>query len=155
MKLPAGGQGLWPAFWMLGGNIDRTPWSGAGEIDVMEQIGREPGTVHGTLHGPGYSGAHALTGETKLADGKMLRDRFHTFAVEWEPATIRFYVDDRLYETRTPADLPAGAAWVYDHPFFVLLNLAVGGDWPGNPDGTTVLPSTMQVDWVRVYSRSR
>ncbi len=155
MKLPAGGQGLWPAFWMLGGDIGTTPWPASGEIDIMEQIGKEPGTVHGTLHGPGYSAGNALTGQTSLANGEMLRDRFHTFAVEWEPAAIRFYVDDRLYETRTPADLPAGAKWVFDHPFFALLNLAVGGGWPGNPDATTVLPSAMQVDWVRAYSRSR
>ncbi len=75
------------------------------------------------------------------------------FAVEWEPEAIRFYVDDHLYETRTPADLPKGAKWVYDHPFFVLLNVAVGGYWPGNPDATSTFPQEMLVDYVRVYRK--
>jgi beta-glucanase (GH16 family) len=75
------------------------------------------------------------------------------FAVEWGPQEVRFYVDDNLYATRRPADLPAGAHWVYDHPFFILLNLAVGGNWPGNPDNTTKFPQKMLVDYVRVYRR--
>ena len=85
--------------------------------------------------------------------GKRFADDYHIYAVEWEPQAIRFYVDQQLYATRTPADLPHGAKWVYDHPFFIILNLAVGGAWPGDPDQTTAFPQTMLVDYVRVYSR--
>lgn len=149
------GQGIWPAFWMLGADIDTAGWPRCGEIDVMENIGREPATVHGTLHGPSYSGGAGVGGAFSLPAGQRFADAFHDFAVEWdrEPAAMRWYVDGRLYQTRTPADLPAGARWVFDHPFFLLLNVAVGGSWPGNPDATTELPQTMKVDYVRVYTR--
>ncbi len=155
IKLPAGGQGIWPAFWMLGNDLDTAPWPQSGEIDIVEVVGKQPGTVHGTLHGPGYSGAHPLTGSTTLPNGEPASARFHTYAVEWEPTAIRFYVDQTLYETRTPQDVPAGKTWVFDHPFFVLLNLAVGGNWPGPPDPTTIFPTTMQVDWVRAWQKNR
>jgi beta-glucanase (GH16 family) len=151
IKIPQG-QGMWPAFWMLGNDIDKVGWPDCGEIDIMENIGKEPGMVHGTIHGPGYSGGNGLGGSYAFPSGKFADD-FHVFAVEWEPAAIRFYVDDHLYETRTPSDLPASARWVYDHPFFILVNVAVGGDWPGNPDQTTVFPQTMLVDYVRVYEK--
>jgi beta-glucanase (GH16 family) len=144
------GQGMWPAFWMLGNNIRSAGWPACGEIDVMENIGREPALVYGTVHGPGYSGAGGIVAQYGLASGAF-GDAFHVFAVEWEPNRIRWYVDGRLYQTRTPADLPAGSAWVFDHPSFVLLNVAVGGHWPGNPDATTVFPQKMYVDYVRVY----
>ena len=85
--------------------------------------------------------------------GQNFADGFHIYAVEWQPDVIRFYVDDHLYATRTPADLPSGAKWVYDHPFFILLNVGVGGDWPGSPDYTTKFPQSMLVDYVRVYKR--
>jgi beta-glucanase (GH16 family) len=150
IKIPAG-QGLWPAFWMLGQDINTAGWPTCGEIDIMENVGFEPAKVHGSAHGPGYSGSHALTGVYTLPAGRF-SDDFHVFAVEWEPSAVRFYVDGTLYETRTPADLPASTRWVYDHPFFLLLNVAVGGDWPGSPDGTTVFPETMLVDYVHVYS---
>lgn len=152
IKIPYG-QGLWPAFWMLGDDIDRTGWPACGEIDIMENIGREPSKVHGTIHGPGYSGSGGIGAPFALSDGKRFADDYHIFAVEWEPQAIRFYVDGYLYATRTPTDLPRGAKWVYDHPFFIILNLAVGGSWPGDPDRTTVFPQTMMVDYVRVYSR--
>ncbi|HJZ91617.1 MAG TPA: glycoside hydrolase family 16 protein [Gemmataceae bacterium] len=150
LRLPYG-QGMWPAFWMLGSNIDSVGWPTCGEIDVMENIGREPSTVHGTLHGPGYSGGNGIGAGYTLPGGQKFSDAFHTFAVDWGPNTIRWYVDDQLYQTRTPADLPAGKAWVFDHNFFMILNLAVGGQWPGNPDSTTVFPQTYLVDYVRVY----
>ena len=108
-------------------------------------------TVHGSMHGPGFSGGASLTAGYTLTGGAAFADAFHVFAVEWEPAVVRFYVDGSLYETRTPADLKAGQAWVFDHPFFILLNVAVGGDWPGRPDATSVFPQTMLVDYVRVY----
>jgi beta-glucuronidase len=149
IKIPAG-QGMWPAFWMLG---EGGRWPDAGEIDIMENIGKEPGTVHGTIHGPGYSGSKGISTPLTLEAGRKFADDFHVYAVEWEPNVIRWYVDDRLYKTVTPADLPAGTRWVYDHPFYLLLNLAVGGDWPGSPDGTTAFPQSMLVDYVRVYER--
>lgn len=149
-KLPKG-RGTWPAIWTLGTNIGQVGWPTCGEIDIMENIGREPNIVHGTLHGPGYSGGQgptaSFTGPTPFADD------FHVFAIEWEPATIRWYVDGNLYSTRNASDLPGGARWVFDHGFFILLNVAVGGDWPGNPDDTTALPQEMVVDWLRVYKR--
>ncbi len=151
IKIPEG-QGMWPAFWMMGNNIDKAGWPTGGEIDVMENIGKEPAIAHGSMHGPGYSGGKGLSAAYSLPTGK-LADDFHIFAVEWEAAAVRFYVDGNLYETRTPADLPAGQTWVFDHPFFILLNVAVGGDWPGSPDSTTVFPQTMLVDYVRVYRK--
>ena len=144
------GQGIWPAFWMLGNNIQSKGWPACGEIDIMEHIGREPSNVYGTIHGPGYSGAAGIGAPYTLAGGRFTDD-FHVFAVEWEPNRIRWYVDGQLYQTRTPADLPPGSAWVFDHPFFMLLNVAVGGYWPGDPDATTVFPQKMYVDYVRVY----
>jgi len=153
IKLPFG-QGIWPAFWMLGADVDQVGWPACGEIDIMENVGREPAANHGSLHGPGYSGSSPLTGIYTLPAGQKFADDFHTFAIEWEPGAVRFYVDDSLYQTRTPADA-SGKRWVFDHPFFVILNVAVGGSFPGNPDGTTTFPQTMTVDFVRVYADNR
>ena len=152
IKIPYG-QGIWPAFWMLGNNSGPVGWPTCGEIDIMENIGKEPAMVHGTIHGPGYSGAAGIGSSFSLARGRFADD-YHLYAVEWEPNLIRFYVDSNLYATRTPAELPQGTKWVYDHPFFMILNVAVGGDWPGPPDTTTVFPQTMLVDYVRVYRKS-
>jgi beta-glucanase (GH16 family) len=151
IKIPYG-QGIWPAFWLLGNDIDTTGWPGCGEIDIMENIGREPAIVHGTIHGPGYSGGKGIGSPYSVSSGRFAYE-YHVFAAEWEPNQIRFYVDGHLYATRTPADLPAGTKWVYDHPFFVILDLAVGGGWPGNPDETTTFPQKMLVDYVRVYKK--
>jgi beta-glucanase (GH16 family) len=148
------GQGIWPAFWMLGHDLGTAGWPTCGEIDIMENIGKEPSIVHGTLHGPGYSGANGITASFPLPASRKFSDNYYTFAVEWEPDVIRFYVDGRLYKTRTPADLPAGKAWVFNHPFFLVLNVAVGGNFPGNPDATTIFPQLMKVDYVRVYQRA-
>jgi beta-glucanase (GH16 family) len=104
------------------------------------------------LHAPGFPGA-GLTGQFHLATGN-LADAFHTYAVEWDATAIRFFVDDQLYETQMPGNVPAGGTWAFDHPFFLLLNVAVGGAFPGNPDGTATFPQTMKVDWVRVYQKS-
>jgi beta-glucanase (GH16 family) len=153
IKIPRG-QGLWPAFWLLGDDIDKVGWPDDGEIDIMENIGKEPSVVHGTIHGPGYSGAGGISASYSLPHGLRFADHYHLFAVEWEPEAIRFYTDGHLYATRTPKDLPAGKKWVFDHPFFIILNAAVGGSWPGNPDSTTVFPQTMLVDYVRVYRRA-
>ena len=152
IKIPSG-QGLWSAFWMLGSDIDSASWPNCGEIDIMENIGKEPSIVHATLHGPGYSGTNGLTAADALG-GATFADDFHVFTVEWEKDVIRSYVDHTLYETRTPADVPAGNHWVFDHPFFLLLNVAVGGNFPGDPDQTTIFPQTMLVDYVRVYRKA-
>jgi len=155
MKLPYG-QGIWPAFWMLGDSLTTAGWPAAGEIDIMEHIGKYPSTVYATVHGPGYSGANGISAELALPGGERFSDDFHVFACEWEPQELRFYVDDRLYQTVTPAGLPAGSRWVYDdQPFFIILNLAVGGAWPGYPDSSTVFPQYLRVDYVRVYQRTR
>jgi beta-glucanase (GH16 family) len=151
IKVPFG-QGIWPAFWMLGNDIDTVNWPQCGEIDVMEHVGREPSTNYGSLHGPGYSGGSALSGTYTLSGGQRFSDEFHIFAAEWEPGVIRFYVDDALYETRTASDAAARGRWVFDHPFFVILNVAVGGNFPGNPDESTTFPQVMMVDYVRVYA---
>jgi beta-glucanase (GH16 family) len=154
IKIPYG-QGIWPAFWLLGDDIDKVGWPVCGEIDIMENIGREPAMVHGTIHGPGYSGGKGIGAPYALTGDKSFADDYHLFAIEWEPQAIRFYVDGKLYATRTPAEIPTGAKWVYDHPFFIILNLAVGGSWPGEPDATTRFPQTMLVDYVRVYQRQK
>jgi len=152
MKMTAG-QGLWPAFWMLGSDIPQVDWPNCGEIDIMENIGREPSIIHGTLHGPSYSGGSGIGSAYTLPSSQRFADDFHVFAVEWEANVIRFYVDNNLYATRTPSELPSGANWVFAKPFFIILNVAVGGDWPGNPDATTAFPQTLVVDYVRVYQR--
>jgi beta-glucanase (GH16 family) len=153
IKIPAG-QGMWPAFWMLGNDITSNGWPKCGEVDVMENIGKEPGTVHGSLHGPSTVGPTSdVTAPFSLPAGQNFSDDFHLYAVEWEPGTIRLYVDTALYATSNSSQWPAGGAWVFDHPFFIILNVAVGGDWPGSPDGTTVFPQQMLVDYVRVYTK--
>jgi beta-glucanase (GH16 family) len=148
IKLPFG-QGIWPAFWMLGDSFNGGNWPQCGEIDIMENIGREPGTVHGTVHGPGYSGSNGISARFVLPNGQRLADDFHTFKIQWAPQAVSFYVDNVLYQTVTPSSLPSGAQWVFDNPFFVLLNVAVGGTFPGSPDSTTQFPQDMLVDYVR------
>lgn len=149
IKIPKG-RGIWPAFWMLGANIKQAGWPKSGEIDIMEIIGKEPGNAYGTLHGPGYSGEHAFSKAIAL-DGAEYGDDFHVFAVEWEPGEIRWYRDGVHFHTARPNVVKG--EWVFDHPFFVLLNLAVGGLWPGYPDATTEFPRRMLVDYVRVYRK--
>lgn len=150
IKIPRG-QGMWGAFWMLGNDIDQVGWPSCGEIDIMENIGREPSVVHGTVHGPGYSGGNGLGAPFKLKKKQVFADDFHVFSAEWIENKITFFVDGRQYKSITPKDLPAGQKWVYDHPFFIILNFAVGGPWGGNPDASSVFPNTLTVDYVRVY----
>ncbi len=156
IRIP-GGAGLWPAFWMLGDDIDTShPWPACGEIDIMENIGREPGTVHGSLHGTGFP-PEGLTGLAMLPGHRPFHDSFHRFGMIWSPERIQFYVDDasRPYASFTPANMPPHASWPFDgRRFFILLNLAIGGDWPGPPDRSTALPAEMLVDYVRVWQRS-
>lgn len=149
LKVPAG-RGLWPAFWMLGENLNRDGWPLSGEIDVMENVGSEPRTVWASLHGPGYSRDQAVTGSYSLPERQQLSDGFHVFAVDWAPDSITWYVDGKATFRTTRADVPG--PWVFDHEFFLILNLAVGGSWPGAPDAATDFPQALLVDYVRVYA---
>ena len=149
IKLPRG-QGMWPAFWMLGADIERVRWPASGEIDIMENVGNKPLVVEGSAHGPGFPES-GITAEHELSDHRPYYKDFHIFAIEWSPQKIEFFVDGISYETVTPASLPPNAKWSLEHPFFLLLNLAVGGDWPGSPDRTTKFPQQMLVDYVRVW----
>lgn len=148
MKLPTG-KGIWPAFWTLGTDIATNPWPKSGEIDIMEFVPQTPNATYGTLHGPGYSGAQGIG--KSIDFGAPVVGDFHTYTIIKRPNEIVWYVDGRQYHRLTPADLPAGGTWVFEKPFFVILNLAVGGDWPGAPDATTPASSKMLVDWVRIY----
>jgi beta-glucanase (GH16 family) len=147
IQLPTG-RGIWPAFWMLGQNIDEAGWPQCGEIDVMESVGQNPGVVHGTVHGPGYSGSSGVTAWHDA--GRSLAGDFHVYSVDWERDRIRWFLDDELYSTVTPTDL-RGNPWVFDHDFFLLVNVAVGGTLPGNPDPSVTFPQTMLIDYIRVY----
>ncbi|MFN4255288.1 MAG: family 16 glycosylhydrolase [Saprospiraceae bacterium] len=147
IKMPWG-PGIWPAFWMLGDNIDEVSWPQCGEIDIMEYRGQEPHLIHGSVHGPGYSGGAAITKGFGLTNDRFDVD-FHVFAVEWGEDYIDFYVDDTLYQRIKPADAPG--EWVYDQPFFIILNVAVGGNYVGFPTQQTPFPQTMLVDYVKVY----
>jgi beta-glucanase (GH16 family) len=142
IKLPRG-QGLWPAFWAR-----RTdPDAGRGEIDVMEMIGQDPNAVHGSLHGGGFD----TTDTFRLPKGQDFSDAFHVFAADWRPDQISFSVDGKVYATRRKKAAPPGG-WDFDRPFFLLLNLAVGGDWAEAPDASTLFPQQMSIDYVRVFS---
>lgn len=149
LKLPYG-QGIWPAFWMLGEDLTTKGWPAAGEIDIMEFVGREPDRIYATVHAPGYYGGSGV-GSSLTTSADSLRNDFHVYAIEWEQNEIRWYFDDQQYFKLTPQDVPD--QWVFDHPFFVILNLAVGGRWPGYPDDTTVFPQFLYVDYVRVYQK--
>lgn len=152
IKIPKG-QGIWPAFWMLGDNINTVSWPTCGECDIMENIGSEPATNHGSLHGNGFSWSSAngsLTSTWSLAGGAALGDDFHTYAIDWVPDLIQFSVDGHVYMIRSKYDVPAGYTWPFNAKMFFILNVAVGGGWPGNPD-PSIFPQQMLVDYVRVY----
>jgi beta-glucanase (GH16 family) len=152
IQLPRG-QGIWPAFWALGSNIGTVGWPNSGEIDIMENIGSQPSVNHGSLHGPGYSGCCPLTGTYTLPNGQAFADGFHTFAVDWSPNQVSFSVDGNVYERQTSADTN-GNPWAFNHPFYLLLNVAVGGNFPGPPNSSTSFPQQMIVDYVHVYAQS-
>lgn len=146
-KLPYG-QGIWPAFWMLGSNIDTVNWPNCGEIDIMENIGKESRIVHGTMHGPGYSGNMGIGLPYEITDD--FKNDYHIFSVEWTENKVEWFVDGKKYHTMTPDNI-LGNRWVFNENFFIILNLAVGGNWPGYPDETTVFPQKYYIDYVRVY----
>ena len=148
IKIPAG-TGLWPAFWMLGSNIDTVGWPNCGEVDILEAVGQQPFAVVGSIHGPGSGGAYAV--HRPVGSGVSLAAGFHTYGMIWRPGSITWTLDSRPYGTVTPGELPAGARWVFDHPFNLVLDLAVGGVEPGPPASATRFPATLLVKWIRVY----
>ncbi len=148
IQLPKG-QGMWPAFWLLGENYASVGWPACGEIDIMESRGSAPATVLGSIHGPG---GDSYTEGFNLPGGATFADAFHVFALEWEPGELRWYVDNQLFETQASDLLPASQPWVFDHPFFIILDLAVGGTFGGATSSATTFPQTMVVDYVRVYT---
>ena len=147
MKLPHG-QGIWPAFWMLGDN--NKGWPASGEIDILEFVGKTPDTIYATVHAPGYSGGNGV-GSSLVVSEESLKNDFHVYAIEWQENEVRWLFDEQEYFKLTPADVPAD--WIFDHEFYIIMNLAVGGRWPGYPDKTTVFPQFLTVDYVRVYQR--
>ena len=152
IKIPAG-AGVWPAFWMLGDDSSTNYWPACGELDIMENVGQEPSTIHGSIHGPGFIG-EKIGGGFQLAGGATFAAAFHNFGMIWSPGKVQYYVDDPAhpYASFTRADLPAGSTWPFDNGrFYFLLNLAIGGSWPGPPTAATASPAEMLVDYVRVY----
>jgi beta-glucanase (GH16 family) len=153
IRLPEG-QGLWPAFWMLGADFPATPWPRCGELDIMEFRGSQPATTSSAIHGPGYSGNTPFV-HARALQGTTFSEDFHTFAVEWDAAQIRFFVDDAMHYVINVAQVLAFGDWVFDQPFFIILNVAVGGHFDGDPSSDAILPATMLVDYVRVYRPGR
>jgi beta-glucanase (GH16 family) len=147
LQVPTGGDGLWPAFWSLGTDITYNPWPGAGEIDVMEYVSRIPNEIFGTIHGPGYNGGGSFSGIYDF--GERVDQDYHTFAVEWQPNLITWYVDGIQYHQAEPSDVPG--PWVFEKPFFLLLNFAIGGNFGGAIDPANTYPQEYLVDYVRVY----
>lgn len=144
------GQGIWPAFWMLGDNITTVGWPSCGEIDIMEMIGgagANDRTVHGTVHW-NENGSHAQFGNSKTLSSGRFADEFHVFSIVWNQNSITWYLDNVQYNTVdiSPANMSA-----FKEKFFLIFNMAVGGNWPGNPDASTIFPQKMYVDYVRVF----
>lgn len=154
IKLPTG-KGLWPAFWLLGDDDNgRLVWPQVGEIDIMEYLGDKPTKVFGTIHGPNFSGGNSISKEYTLENDRF-DNGFHVFGIEWSPNRINFYVDDVLYQSLTPENVKektnGEGEWVFNRSFYIILNVAVGGNLPGNPNEDTLFPQKMLVDYVRVY----
>jgi beta-glucanase (GH16 family) len=149
LKTPYG-PGIWPAFWMLGANIETAPWPQCGEIDIMELKGHQPNIMYGTIHGPGYSGGSAITDTYALENNRFDKD-FHIFAIEWDTDKIDFFVDGYLYQRISKSTVTKKGEWVFDHPFFLILNIAVGGNFAGFPTSDTPFPQKMTIDYVRAY----
>jgi beta-glucanase (GH16 family) len=150
-RVPSG-VGCWPAFWALGSDNPTVGWPACGEIDVMEWVGQTPSHIKGSLHATGYSGGQSLNADCVLPGNSSYSDGYHVFAVDWYPDQIIFSMDGAVYEVRKKSDIPAGSEWPFDLPFFIILNFAVGGDWPGPPDADTIFPQDFRIDYVRVYS---
>lgn len=162
IKMPFG-PGIWPAWWALGDDIEKAGWPQAGEIDFMESVpqvgGLGPSRYRSTIHGPGYNGNGGIRNDVDLAQGGRVDTDFHTYGIIWSPNMMQFYVDDpsKIFFTVTPHEIPVGKEWVFNHPFFLILNLAIGSEksWPGATDNTTPNPADMLIDWVRVYKAEK
>ncbi|MEQ8713325.1 MAG: glycoside hydrolase family 16 protein [Cyclobacteriaceae bacterium] len=150
LKTPYG-PGVWPAFWLLGDGVDDPAigWPQTGEIDIMELRGQEPSKIAGSVHGPGYSAGNAVTSDFELENARFDTE-YHVFAVDWGPDFIDFFVDDNLYQRITPGDVPG--EWVFDHNFFIIFNIAVGGNYVGFPSPDTPFPQKMTIDYIRFYT---
>lgn len=165
-KLPFG-QGVWPAFWMLGDNIDQVGWPCCGEIDIMEFVGKNPNRIRGSIHGPCSFSQNCSKDKcdynqygigSDYVKESGFSDAYHNYSIEWEPNEIRWYFDDEKlpYQTRNPSNIINETTgqqypWVFDHDFRIILNLAIGGNWPGEPDNSTIFPQKYYIDYVRVY----
>lgn len=150
-KLPVGGKGIWPAIWMMPANDVYGDWPNSGEIDIMEMIGSDPTQIVGTIHYGDVAGQHEqLNAKYRIPD-----TGYHTYAVEWDEASIRWYIDDVLYQTRSKAEWSNSNAGngPFDQEFYLILNIAVGGTWPGSPDDSVTFGQDMNVDYVRVYEK--
>ena len=154
IKLPKG-QGIWPAFWMLGTDIDKVSWPRCGEIDIMENLGHQSRKIHGTVHGPGYAGAKGIGKSYKVKKSEVVSENFNTYSIIWTEKKIEWFFNGRRFNRLRKEDLPKGAPWVFNKEYFLLLNLAVGGRWPGYPDKKTMFPQEMLVDYVRVYQEKK
>ena len=150
-KLPVT-KGIWPALWMLGKKIDQTNWPACGEIDIMELVGKEPNKVHGTMHWAAANGTRQLFGTSYTRASGTYADKFHVYSLVWEADKIEIFVDDISYNKFDKSKV-GGAAYPFNEPFFLIFNVAVGGDWPGSPDATSVFPQQMVVDYVRVFKK--
>lgn len=148
-KLPVG-KGIWPALWMLGANISTVGWPSCGEIDIMELVGTFPSRVTGTMHWKGVGGDRQLKGANYNLSSGNFSQQFHVFSIVWSTNSIKWYVDDQLFLSNSISDVGA-ANYPFNADQFLLFNVAVGGDWPGSPDGTTTFPQRMFVDYVRVF----
>jgi beta-glucanase (GH16 family) len=148
LKLPTGG-GLLPAFWAVGSNVDNVGWPVSGEIDMLE-LPAPDGSIYASIHGPTQSdAAYAhVAGIYPLPPESVAG--FHTFAMDWYPGVFQFSVDGMIYGSVSEDDMPPGQTWVFDHPYYLIFNLAVGGNWPGSPPAGTPFPQQMVIDYVRV-----
>lgn len=150
-KLPVG-KGIWPALWMLGKKIDQTNWPACGEIDIMELVGKEPNNVYGTMHWAATNGSRVLDTKKHTLPSGTYADKFHVFSIVWEADKIEIFMDDISYSKFDKSKV-GGAAYPFNEPFFLIFNVAVGGDWPGSPDASTTFPQQMVVDYVRVFKK--
>ena len=148
-KLPRG-QGIWPALWMLGSNITAVGWPASGEIDIMENLGQDSSKVYGTLHYGASPATHGSNGNSYMLNGSYFSSKFHVFSMDWVQDTVKLYVDNNLMLTVKKSDV-GSSPYPFNQPFFFIFNVAVGGNWPGSPDGNTTFPQRMIVDYIRVF----
>ena len=147
-RLPFG-QGIWPAIWMLGESISSVGWPASGELDIMELVGHQPNSVHGTAHWGNSGNPSTFVTGTK-SNGEPFSEEFHVFTFDWTPEKLTWYVDEQKFHEIERSRV-TGVTYPFNSDFFLIFNIAVGGNWPGNPDETTTFPQTMEVDYVRIF----